>query len=180
MEDCKMKDLVTSLRESASRSRGREVDATLVFGPGYTSDQVDELSEKNGIYVAYACEDGGDKYLCKRILYIGKAEGDNDSIKKRVADHINDRDSSDSGKQSVWERDYCDEGEFVVYNFAEYDSDLHDIEAVLIAKNDVCANIHNNRGECHTDAWHVVVNCSGQVGMLHREVNHWKLLRGSK
>ncbi len=175
-----MKDLVTSLRESASCPKGREVEATLTFGPGYTSDQEDALSKKNGIYVAYACEDGGDKYLCKRILYIGKAEGEKDSIKKWFSDHINGRDAFDSGKQSAWERDYCDEGKVVVYNFAEYDKTLHDIEAVLIAKNELCANIHNNRGECNSAAWHVVVNCTGQVGLLHREVNHWKLLRGSK
>ena len=175
-----MKNLITILRESTSHPNGREVEATLTFGPGYTSDQLDELSEKNGIYVAYACEDCGDNYLCKRILYIGKAEGNKDSIKKRISDHINDRDSSDSGKQSVWERDYCDEGEFVVYNFAEYDENLHDIEAVLIAKNDVCANIHNNRRDCTIDAWHVVVYCEGQVGLLQKEVSHWKLLRGSK
>ena len=53
-----MKDLVTSLRESTSRPKGREVEATLTFGPGYTPDPEDELSEKNGVYVAYACEDG--------------------------------------------------------------------------------------------------------------------------
>lgn len=175
-----MKDLVTVLRESASRPSGREVEVTLQFGPGYTADQETDMPDSHGIYVAYACEDCGDSFLCKRILYIGKAEGETDSIRKRISDHIHDRDWSETGKQSYWEGEFCDEGEIVVYNFAEYDGNLHDIEAVLIAKNDVCANIHNNKGECNADAWHVIVHCEGQIGLLQKDVNYWKLLRGSR
>ena len=175
-----MKDLVTVLRESASPASGREGEATLLFGPGYTADKETDLPDSHGIYVAYACEDYGDCFLYKRIRYIGKAEGEKDSIRKRISNHIHDRDCSESDKQSYRESEFCDKDEIVVYNFVEYDDNLHDIEAVLIAENDVCANIHNNKGNCNTDAWHVIVHCEGKVVLLQKDVNYWNLLRVSR
>ena len=74
------------------------------------------------------------------MVYIGKAEG-KDTIKKRISDHVNDRDEPDSGKQSYWEENYLLDGEVVAYTWAEYEDDLHDIEALLIYKNKPDANI---------------------------------------
>ncbi len=175
-----MKELVTFLNETKHVRNPKDINATLEFSSGYLPEQIDDIPEKSGIYVAYACKDLGDRYLCKRILYIGKAEGPKDSIRGRVSDHVYDRDKSESGKQSFWEKNYCDDGEIVVYSYALYEKNLHDIEAVLIFRNECAANIHNNRTVCNADAWHVVVSCKGQVGLLHHENIFWKLLRGTK
>lgn len=56
----------------------------------------------NGIYAAFACtittNNGAVRWQPERLINIGKAEGGNDSFKKRISDHVNDRDESDSGK----------------------------------------------------------------------------------
>ena len=109
-------------------SRNASVIAELNFIGGFTKEQVDQAPESRGIYVAFACKEYEDHYDCARLVYIGKADND-DTIRRRIEDHINDKDDSDSGKQSYWEVNYCDEDEVIVYCYAEYGSDLHDIEA---------------------------------------------------
>ena len=155
-----------------------EINEELIFEGGIKGEQHDDAFDKNGIYVAFACNEYEDAYDCIRILYIGKAEGD-DTIKKRISDHYNDRDESDSGKQSFWEKEYCDEGEVVVYSYAECDKHLHDIEAALIRRNQPAANIH---GKDHYlgKAWHVYIKCTGQKGCLSDTNRIMRLVRGSK
>lgn len=155
-----------------------DVNAELHFVGGFKGEQSEETSDKNGIYVAFACKEYEKAYDCIRILYIGKAEGD-DSIKKRISDHYNDRDESDSGKQSYWEENYCDKDEVVVYSYAEYETDLYDIEAALIKRNQPSANIigkDNYIGK----AWHVYVKCTGEKGCLADTNRIMRLVRGSK
>ena len=168
-----MKPLKEYMRESFL-----EVNEELDFEGGIKGEQFDEASEKNGIYVAFACKEYEDAYDCIRILYIGKAEGD-DTIKKRISDHYHDRDESDSGKQSFWEREYCDEDEVVVYSYAEFDKHLHDIEAALIRRNQPAANVHG-KDRYLGKAWHVYIKCTGQKGCLSDTNRIMRLVRDSK
>ena len=98
--------------------QNQTINVKLDFQGGIKGENSELASDKNGIYVAFACKEFNDVFECDRILYIGKAESD-DTIRKRIEDHYNDRDESDSGKQSYWENNYCEEGEVVVYTFAE-------------------------------------------------------------
>lgn len=41
--------------------------------------------------------------------------------------HANDRDESNSGKQTFWEKNYMNQGETVVYTYAKHADDLHNI-----------------------------------------------------
>ena len=156
----------------------KEIYAVLNFKGGITGEQLDIAPDERGIYVAFACREYEDAYECARILYIGKADG-SDTIRKRISDHYNDRDESDSGKQSYWEENYCDKGEVVVYSFAEYDKNLDDIEAALIFRNQPIANIKgidNYIGK----SWYVFIKCHGEKGCISDTNTIMKLVEGSK
>ena len=122
----------------------KEVRATLKFQGAIVKGHENFAPITNGIYAAFACtintESGKVKWHPERTLYIGKADGKN-TIKNRISDHVNDRDESDSGKQSYWEKNYLKKGETVVYTFAKYEDELRDIEATLINVNHPDANI---------------------------------------
>jgi excinuclease UvrABC nuclease subunit len=154
------------------------IDKELVFEGGIKGEQTDSAPEKNGIYVAFACIELDDAYECNKILYIGKAEG-SDTIKKRISDHFNDRDESDSGKQSFWEANYCEEGEVVVYSYAECNDHLQDIEAAMIKRNQPVANIQG-KDKYTGKAWHVYIKCTGQKGCIADTTRIMRLVRGSK
>ena len=172
-DDNNMKPLSDYLMET-NKTINKELD----FQGGIKGDSTDLASEKHGIYVAFACKEYDDVYEYNRVLYIGKAEGD-DTIKKRIDDHYNDRDNSDSGKQSYWENNYCEEGEVVVYTFAECEEQLHDIEAALIYKNQPLANIQG-KDKYLGNAWHVCIKCTGERGCLSDTNSIMRLVRGSK
>lgn len=140
------------------------VNAELHFVGGFKGDELDECSSVNGIYVAFACKENDDAYDCLRILYIGKAEGE-DTITKRITDHYDGRDDSESGKQSVWKEKYCEEGEVVVYSYAEHEKDLFDIEAALIYRNQPLANIVGKDHYIGKSAY-AYVKCTGEKGCL--------------
>ncbi len=159
-------------------SNNASVYAELNFIGGFTKDQVDIAPESRGIYVAFACKEYEDHYDCARLVYIGKADND-DTIRKRIDDHINDRDNSDSGKQSYWEANYCDKDEVIVYCYAEFSSDLHDIEAVLIKRNQPEAN-QQGKDKNLADAIHVYVRCTGEKGLISEVNSIMKLIRGSR
>lgn len=146
----------------------KEVKATLTFKGAITKGNENVAPPSNGIYAAFACTintvSGKVKWHPERTLYIGKAEG-KDTIKKRISDHVNDRDQSDSGKQSYWENNYMKKGETVVYTYAEHEDDLHDIEATLINVNHPDANIVG-QDTFVADADVVEVTCEGNKGAL--------------
>lgn len=79
----------------------KEVKTTLDFKGGVTKQNYDKAPAENGIYVAFACTKKGNDFHPRSVVYIGKVEG-KDTIKKRISDHVNDRDESDSGKQLYW------------------------------------------------------------------------------
>lgn len=146
----------------------KEVKATLEFKGAITKGHENYAPSENGIYAAFACtsvvKNGKPSWHPVRTVYIGKAEG-TDTIKKRIGDHVNDRDESDSDKQSHWEKHYCKQGETIVYTYAKHKKDLHDIEAALIYLNDPEANIQgaeNNVAEADV----VDVTCMGNKGKL--------------
>ena len=149
----------------------KEVKATLTFKGAIIKGQENLAPAENGIYAAFACtirsETGSVKWHPERTIYIGKAEG-NDTIKKRISDHVNDRDESDSGKQSYWEKNYLKKGETIVYTYAKHEEDLHDIEAILINVNHPRANIV---GQDHNvaDSDVVEVTCEGNKGTIMRK-----------
>lgn len=144
----------------------KEVKAKLLFQGAIKKGEENYAPAENGIYVAFACtfNTSTAKWHPERIVYIGKAEG-TDTIKKRISDHVNNRDEADSGKQSYWEKNYVKAGETIIYTYATQKSDLHDIEAVLLYLNDVKANI-NGTGNYLADADVVDVTCEGNRGTL--------------
>ena len=146
----------------------KEVKAILTFKGAIVKGQENLAPTDNGIYAAFACTKSvtGDKttWHSQRTLYIGKAEG-SDTIRKRICDHANDRDESDSGKQSYWENNYMKPGETVVYTYAKHKTDLHDIEAALINLNNPKANIQGSENNV-ADADVVDVTCTGNRGSL--------------
>lgn len=154
------------------------INVELDFQGGIKGENSELAPKKNGIYVVFACKEFNDVFECDRILYIGRAEGD-DTIRKRIEDHYNDRDESDSGKQSYWENNYCEEGEVVVYTFAECDDQLHDIEAALIYRNQPLANIQG-KDRYLGKAWHTYIKCTGEKGCLSDTNSIMRLVRGSK
>lgn len=168
-----MKPIYNYITE-ANKTINKELD----FQGCIKGEDSDLASDKNGIYVAFACKEYNDVFECNRILYIGKAEGD-DTIRKRIDDHYNDRDESDSGKQSYWVSNYCKKDEVVVYTFAECDKHLHDIEAALIRRNQPAANIHG-KDRYLGKAWHVYIKCTGQKGCLSDTNRIMRLVRDSK
>ena len=148
----------------------KEVKAILTFKGAIVKGQENLAPAENGIYVAFACTrsftDGKLTWHPQRTLYIGKAEG-TDTIKKRISDHANDRDESDSGKQSYWEKNYMKTGETVVYTYAKHETDLHDIEAALINLNNPKGNIQgseNNMAEADV----IDITCTGHKGSLKK------------
>ena len=156
-----------------------QVVATLNFEGGFTPEMIDEIPKENGIYAAFACKEYEERYECRRLIYLGKAEGDNDNIHERFGDHIKDRDESDSGKQSFWEKNYLAKDEKIVYSYAMHKDDLADIESALIRRNQPEANIQSK--DSYTGkAWHEFVKCQGEKGTISEENSVWKLLRGSK
>lgn len=149
----------------------KEVKTTLDFKGGVTKQNYDKAPAENGIYVAFACTKKGNDFHPRSVVYIGKVEG-KDTIKKRISDHVNDRDESDSGKQLYWEENYLLDGEVVAYTWAEYEDDLHDIEVLLIYKNKPDANIDGKENYL-ADADVVDVTCSGKKGKLQK-INYKK------
>ena len=148
---------------------------TLDFKGDIKGGQANNAPDTNGIYVAFACKKKGNLYIPCRVLYIGKAEGE-DSIRQRIDDHYNDHDNSDSGKQSYWEKNYCNRDEVVIYSYAECSEHIDDIEAALIRRNQPVANI---QGKDHYigKAWFVFVKCTGQRGCLAQKNSVMRLLR---
>lgn len=147
----------------------------LNFKGGIKGEQAQNAPDTNGIYVAFACEKKGNSYIPHRVLYIGKADG-KDSIRQRIDDHYNDRDNSDSGKQSYWEKNYCNRDEVVIYSYVDCSEHIDDIEAALIRRNQPVANI---QGKDHYigKAWFVFVKCTGQSGCLAQKNSVMRLLR---
>lgn len=107
---------------------------------------------------------------CRQIVYIGKAEG-TDNLKKRITEHIRD-------DQKSWEEHFCGEGEFVVYCYAVFDENLHDIEAALIYKNQPLANL-NCKDRYNGDAWLISIECIGEIGSLCSSCSAFKLVERS-
>ena len=149
----------------------KEVKTILTFHGAIVKGQENLAPADNGIYAAFACtmktDLGTVKWHPERTIYIGKAEGKDDTIKKRISDHVNDRDESDSGKQSYWEKNYLKKGETVVYTYAKHEKDLHDIEAVLINVNHPRANIVG-QDNFVADADAIEVTCLGNKGTLKK------------
>ena len=148
----------------------KEIKTTLTFQGAIVKGSEHFAPAENGIYAAFACTRVVDKdnklsWRPQRTLYVGKAEG-TDTIKKRISDHVNDRDESDSGKQSFWEKNYMLQGETVVYTYAKHKEDLHDIEAVLLFLNEIEANIQGTDNYL-ADADVVDVTCAGNRGTLN-------------
>lgn len=134
----------------------------LFFIGGFKSENIGnirDLSGKHGIYVAFSCKpiEGETSLECRQIVYIGKAEG-TDNLMKRITEHIRD-------DQKSWEEDFCGEGEFIVYCYAVFDENLHDIEAALIYKNQPLANV-NCKDRYNGDAWFISIECVGEIGLL--------------
>lgn len=148
----------------------KEVKANLDFKGGVTKHNYDKAPAENGIYAAFACTKKGNVFHPRSVVYIGKAEG-KDTIKKRISDHVNDRDEADSGKQSYWEENYLFDEEVVAYTWAEYGDDLHDIEALMIYENKPDANIYG-KDNYLADADVVDVTCLGKKGKLQK--NNYK------
>lgn len=164
--------------KSVLASNRASVIADLEFLGGIKKEQIEFAPQAHGLYVAFACKEFDDYYECARLVYVGKADG-SDSIRGRIDDHANDRDASDSGKQSYWESQYCDEDEIIVYCFAEYGENIDDIEAVLIWRNQPEANI-NGKDHYIGNTTHVYVKCIGERGMLAEVNSVMKLIRGSR
>lgn len=144
-----------------------QLDAFLMFKGYFSPDNVNDIPEEQGIYAAFTCREVANGHE-GQLVYIGKAEG-TDNIRKRVDDHINNRDSSDSGKQSYWEQQYCRNGETIVYAYAIHHSDLGDIESALIYKNRPAANIYH-REKYNGNAESVRIRCLGDIGTLKEMV----------
>lgn len=156
--------------------RNRGVQHTLTFIGGFKGNEIaglDDISDKQGIYVAFSCKprEEGDGYECKQIVYIGKAEGTN-NLRKRISEHVND-------DQAGWEENYCEEGELIVYCFAVYEENLHDIEAALIYKNQPLANTQN-KDKYNGNEYFVSINCVGDIGNLIETCRVFKLISGGR
>jgi excinuclease UvrABC nuclease subunit len=154
--------------------KNRGVQHILTFVGGYKGDEIaglDEISDKHGIYVAFSCKpcEEGDCYECKQVVYIGKAEGTN-NLRKRISEHVNN-------DQASWEQNYCEDGELIVYCYAIYDGNLHDIEAALIYKNQPLANTQNKE-EYNGDEYFISVSCNGEIGILSNVCRAFKLIKG--
>ena len=154
--------------------RNRGVQHTLTFVGGFKGEEIaglDELSNKHGIYVAFLCKpcDDGDCYECLQIVYIGKAEGTN-NLRKRITEHVNN-------DQSNWEQNFCEEGELIVYCYAVYEENLHDIEAALIYKNQPLANTQN-KDKYNGYEYFISINCEGDIGGLTNVCRAFKLVKG--
>lgn len=154
--------------------RNRGVQHALTFVGGYKGDEIeglDEISDKHGIYVAFSCKpyEEGDSYECRQIVYIGKAEGTN-NLRKRISEHV-------SNDQSNWEQNYCEDGELIVYCYAIYDWNLHDIEAALIYKNQPLANTQG-KNKYNGDEYFISVRCDGDTGALCKVCRAFKLVKG--
>lgn len=149
-----------------------EVKATLHFQAALKKGQENVAPSENGIYVAFACKQTVRNsklgWQPMRTVYIGKAEGE-DTVMKRISDHINDRDEADPGKQSYWEKHYCHLGETIVYSYAKHNTDLHDIEALLIYLNKPEAN-QQGKDAYLADADVVEVTCVGNRGPLGKGI----------
>lgn len=144
--------------------------ANLKFYGFRLPEGVDVIPKVHGIYAAFAgVIYENNKCGINRLIYIGKADA-GDTVQSRIDDHINDRDESDSGKQSYWERQYCEKDEVILYAYAEYDEDdLEDVEKALIFKNQPLANIyHKDRYNGNTYPLRVI--CTGSIGTLKREI----------
>ena len=164
--------------KSVLASNQASIVVELEFQGGFKKEQFEIAPQAHGIYVAFACKELEDHFECVRIVYIGKA-ANSDSIRSRIDDHAKDRDVADSGKQSYWESQYCDEDEVIVYCYSEYDDNLEDIEATLIRRNQPEANVQG-KDRYIGHATHVYVKCTGQRGLLAEVNSIMKLIRGSR
>ena len=67
--------------------------------------------------------------------------------------------------------------EYVVYCYAVYEENLHDIEAALIYKNQPLANTQN-KDKYNGDEYFISINCEGDIGGLTNVCRAFKLVKG--
>ena len=155
------------------------VEKKLEFRGGYTSDEIERIKKVHGIYAAFACiyDENENIYECINLVYIGKGGGTS-NVYERISKHVNnDKNEAESGKQCNWERDYCRNGEVIVYVYAECNTDfqsLEDIEAALIYRNQPKAN-SIGKDRYTGRAWSVNVECTGEKGMIANEVKVFRI-----
>lgn len=135
----------------------------LNFEGGITENQINLVPKRNGIYVAFVCnklltKEG--RYTCKRIAYIGKAEGTND-LRKRIQEHI------DNDHEQWTKKCQLTPGETFVYVYAVFeDPRLADVESALIYKNQPISNTQH-KDKYNGSSWLLWINCKGNIGILN-------------
>ena len=127
-----------------------------------TEENLDAVTERSGIYVAFVCNKYLSKYgcyICTRIAYIGKAEG-TDNLRNRIRQHF-------SEAHKKW-AEICQlsDNETFVYTYAVFEDErLSDVEAALIYCNKPIVNKHNI--DRYTGkSWLIYVECIGNTGLL--------------
>lgn len=138
----------------------------LDFEGGITENEIDSVPKRNGLYVAFVCDKLLTKegcYTCKRIAYIGKAEGTND-LHKRIQEHFDN-------DHELWaEKCRLSPYETFVYVYAIFeDTRLADVESALIYRNQPIINTQH-RDRYNGNSWILWINCEGNIGILNPQV----------
>ena len=136
------------------------------FEGGITENEIDSVPKRNGLYVAFVCDKLLTKegcYTCKRIAYIGKAEGTND-LHKRIQEHFDN-------DHELWaEKCRLSPYETFVYVYAIFeDTRLADVESALIYRNQPIINTQH-RDRYNGNSWILWINCEGNIGILNPQV----------
>lgn len=134
----------------------------LNFEQYITENNIDLVPQQSGIYVAFVCNKFVDEngcYTCKRIAYIGKAEGTN-NLRKRIQEHFKNDHEQWAKKCQLLS---C---ETFVYIYSIFeDSRLADVESALIYKNQPIINTQL-KNEYNGKSWLLQIICKGNIGIL--------------
>lgn len=109
---------------------------------------------KGGIYMAFAGEIRNDKFVPSRLLYIGKAEDNTNSLGKRIDEHGRVLKGQSESDHARWRRIAKLGGnESIGYCYAALDDMKHidDIESKLIYNNQPPCNDKKKENDCSSD-----------------------------
>ena len=135
-----MKKFSDLIKESELRNRCTECPVYSLFNYGPVAEENrDDIPQEKGVYFAFEfdkekAENGLLEF--KRLIYIGKASGDN-TLRKRIGDHYTQHDLEYKENREKVDMDTI----AFFYCVMENDDEINDVEAAEIFKNAPPANI---------------------------------------
>lgn len=137
------------------------IDETLTFEGYVLEDHDDRIPEKKGVYCAYACSlDEKNEWVGTDVVYFGKAEEGDSTIRARVIAHKADDDGA---------RRTLGDGEKLIYSYAETDNP-DACEKALVEAHSALPRLANDRLTHGYKGPEIKLQIKGKAAMLHKSI----------